>query len=205
LPEDYGDLKLRIPDEEDEATGADVPLSFRDLVDSLDARAAGGDLAIDDDGNLAIPDAGIAARMMKPTRGIVSASADLNVLGVTNLTDVPGTKKEIEVAVRSLIVVRAVFAFFAFDSHTPFGSGDFRGAPFIDGSTPGGGNIAYFRVDLASDDEVAVAQGFSTFEKVVEPGKRVLKLQAYGATGTEWDQQHIQASGTFYEYEVWAA
>lgn len=55
MPETYGDLKLRVPDLEDEATGADVPASFREFTDSLDEALTGsaGQLLIAQEGDIA--------------------------------------------------------------------------------------------------------------------------------------------------------
>lgn len=74
MPEEYGDLGLMVPGDKDEASGADVPLSFRTFADSLD------DALTSAEGKILIAQPGDVARF-KAMSGDVSINKD----GVTQI------------------------------------------------------------------------------------------------------------------------
>lgn len=142
---------------------------------------------------------------LKPTRGLVKPSGDLSILGVTSFTDVPGTEKKLTVAVKSILVVRAVFEFFSNDNTPSFGGdGEGTGTVSVDGVTTIGGR-AYHRNGFDDEVQVDTRQGFVLDERTIEPGEHTIKLRAKGKAGTQWDTHRVEADGTLYEYEVWAA
>lgn len=144
------------------------------------------------------------SQSLKPTRGRVLPSGTLSVLNNPTYTLVPGTEKALTLPAKSILVVRAVFMFQASDTGSPFGAGDFYGGIALDGSTEKS-TTARATWDSVAGEEFFSTQGFCQWEGELSAAEHKIKLMAHSAAGSEWDAAKVEMTGTYYEYEVWAA